>query len=105
MHSPNRAMVGSQLVTMSTSMRVNEQTRVIFLIRQQPSLTRTQISRLTGLSKATGSNLLSELLVADVLNEGRRHGGSVAAALGLVFQAQESLRRDASDLKYQILDS
>jgi predicted NBD/HSP70 family sugar kinase len=73
---------------MSTSMRVINRARVLFLVRRQPGLTRADLSRLTGLSKATVSNHVAELLEASLLYEDQK-GGSRMRNTGL------HLNRDA----------
>ena len=55
-------------------MRVINRARVIFLIRRQPGLTRADLSRLSGLSKATVSNHVGELLEAGLLYEDHGNG-------------------------------
>ena len=60
---------GSHLMNMSTSMRVINRARVLLLIRRQPGLPRAEISRLTGLSKATVSDHISEMLQAGLLHQ------------------------------------
>jgi len=74
MRNAERAVLGSNLAAISTSMRVINRARVIFLIRRQPGLTRADLSRLSGLSKATVSNHVGELLEAGLLYEDHGNG-------------------------------
>ncbi len=77
MPGANRPVAGSHLVSISTSMRVINRARVLFLVRRQPGLTRANISRRTGLSKATVSNHVAELLQAGLLYEDQGNGSRV----------------------------
>ncbi len=70
----NQPIVGSTLVRVSTSMRVINRARLVFLVRRQPGLTRVELSRITNLSKGTVSNHVSELLDAGLLYEDQKHG-------------------------------
>jgi predicted NBD/HSP70 family sugar kinase len=56
-------------LSLSTSIRAINRARLLFLIRRQPGLTRTDLSRLTGLSKGAISNHVAELLDEGMLYE------------------------------------
>ncbi len=56
-------------LSLSTSIRAINRARLILLIRRQPGLTRTDLSRLTGLSKGAISNHVTELLAEGLLYE------------------------------------
>jgi predicted NBD/HSP70 family sugar kinase len=60
---------GHSFLSLSTSIRSINRARLISLIRQQPGLTRTDLSRLTGLSKGAISNHVAELLAEGLLYE------------------------------------
>lgn len=56
-------------LSLSTSIRAINRARLILLIRRQPGLTRTDLSRLSGLSKGAISNHTAELLAEGILYE------------------------------------
>lgn len=56
-------------LSLSTSIRAINRARLILLIRRQPGLTRTDLSRLSGLSKGAISNHVAELLAEGILYE------------------------------------
>jgi predicted NBD/HSP70 family sugar kinase len=60
---------GSSLMSLSTSIRAINRARIIALIRRNSGLTRVDVSRISGLSKGTVSNHITELLNEGLLYE------------------------------------
>ncbi len=91
------APAGRQL--RATSIRAINRARIISLVRRRPRVTRADLSRRTGLSKGTVSNLVAELLSEGVLSEesgsGRRRNaglwlnGRAGLAVGIELSPDE----------------
>ncbi len=69
------SIIGYGFLPQSTSVRAINRARIISLVRRYPGLTRTDLSRLSGLSKATVSTLVTELLSEGLLYEDSKDGG------------------------------